>query len=196
MELLKRRPRRRRGAPLALLLLGGLGGLGGGAAAVSAAPRSQEYALKAAFLFNFTKFVDWPPTAFADEKSPLNLCVLGNDDPFETSLDELVANETVNGRPIAVRRLTRGADPGACHVLFIPRTERERQLEVLAGLRGAAVLTVGESERFLADGGLINFFLDLKRIRFEVNLPAVERTPLKISSKLLRLARLMPEPRH
>ncbi|HEV7519055.1 MAG TPA: YfiR family protein [Thermoanaerobaculia bacterium] len=165
------------------------------AQAAAAAPRSPEYTLKAAFLFNFTKFVDWPADAFADEKSPLTLCLLGGGDPFEGSLDELVANETVNGRPIAVRRKTRGVDLRTCHILFVDRTERERQPEILASLRGSAVLTVGETDRFLADGGLVNFFLEANRVRFEVNLPAVERTPLKISSKLLRLARLMPEPR-
>ena len=182
MELLK-------GARPFPLFLWGLLAL---AAAASAAP-SVEYPLKAAFLLNFTKFVDWPPEAFADEKSPFNLCVLG-DAPFGRSLDDVVANETVNGRPIAVRRLARGADLRACHVLFIPRAERECQAEVLTGLRDSPVLTVGETDGFLADGGLLNFYLEDNRVRFEVNLPAVERTRLKISSKLLRLARLMPEP--
>jgi hypothetical protein len=161
-----------------------------------AAPRSAEevleYNVKAAFLFNFTKFVDWPAEAFADEKSPFRICILG-DDPFGGSLDTLVANETVNGRPIAVRRLARGADPHPCHILFLDRLERERQPEVLAGLRGSPVLTVGESDRFLADGGMINFFLEAHRVRFEVSLPAVERSQLKISSKLLRLAKVTPE---
>jgi len=159
----------------------------------AAAPRSSEYTLKAAFLFNFTKFVDWPADAFADEKSPFNLCVLGGEDPFGGSLDELVANEAVNGRPIAVRRRVRGADLRTCQILFIGRAERERQPEVLASLRGLPVLTVGETDRFLSEGGLFNFFLEANRVRFEVNLAAVERTPLKISSKLLRLAKVTAE---
>jgi hypothetical protein len=162
--------------------------------AAAAAPRSSEYTLKAAFLFNFTKFVDWPADTFADEKSPFNLCVLGGDDPFGGSLDEVVANETVNGRPIAVRRAAREADLRGCQMVFLSRAQRDRQPEVLAGLRGSPVLTVGETDRFLADGGLIRFFLEANRlVRFEVNLPAVERTPLKISSKLLRLAKVVGE---
>jgi hypothetical protein len=160
------------------------------AAAARSAEENVEYSVKAAFLFNFTKFVDWPADAFADEKSPFQLCVLG-EDPFGKSLDDVVANEAVNGRPIVVRRLPRGTDPRSCQILFLGRTEREA--EVLAGLRGAPVLTVGESDRFLADGGLVNFFLDVRRVRFEIHLPNAERTPLKISSKLLRLAKLTPE---
>jgi hypothetical protein len=162
------------------------------AAGPLAAEADLEYPVKAAFLFNFTKFVDWPADAFAGEKSPLNLCVYGGD-PFGKALDDLVANETVGGRPIAVRRVGRGADLKACHVLFLSRAERERQAEVLADLRGAPVLTVGETDRFLADGGLVNFFLEANRVRFAVDLGAVERSRLKISSKLLRLARVTPE---
>ncbi|HZF11715.1 MAG TPA: YfiR family protein [Thermoanaerobaculia bacterium] len=180
--------------PAALLLCGLLAA----AAAVGAPPKSDpnvESALKAAVLFNFTKFIDWPADGFPDEKSPFNLCLLG-DDPIGASLDAIVVNESWNGRPLAVRRLPRGADPHACQILFFGRTERERQAEnteVLAGLRGANVLTVGESDRFLAEGGHIRFFLDANRVRFEVNLAAVERTRIKISSKLLRLAKLRQE---
>jgi hypothetical protein len=162
------------------------------AAPARSAEESLEYNVKAAFLFNFTKFVDWPADTFADEKSPFQLCVLG-EDPFGKILDDVVANEAVNGRPIAVRRLPRGTDPRSCQILFFGRTERERQAEVLASLRGAPVLTVGESDRFLADGGLVSFFLDARKVRFEIHLPNVERTPLRISSKLLRLAKLTPE---
>ena len=166
-----------------------------GIAGTRSAEENVEYNLKAAFLFNFTKFVDWPPAGDAasiDEKGPFQLCILG-EDPYGKSLDDVVANETVGGRPIVVRRLPRGTDPRSCQILFLGRMEREREAEVLAGLRGAPVLTVGESDRFLADGGLINFFLDARRVRFEINLQNVDRTPLKISSKLLRLARLTPE---
>jgi hypothetical protein len=183
------------GLLLAFLLVTGVAGIGPAAPALAAgAPRNPEeaveYSLKSAFLFNFTKFVDWPADAFPDEKSPFQLCVLG-EDPFGGSLDTVVANESVNGRPIAVRRLAHGADPKACQILFLGRAER--QPEVLSGLRGSPVLTVGESDRFLAEGGLISFFLEAHRVRFEINLQNVERTRLKISSKLLRLAKVTPE---
>jgi hypothetical protein len=93
---------------------------------------------------------------------------------------------------MAVRRLPRGADPRGCQLLFLCRSERGEQAEVLAALRGANVLSVGETDRFLAEGGHIRFFLDDNRVRFEVNLQAVEKTRIKISSKLLRLAKLRP----
>jgi uncharacterized protein DUF4154 len=203
VAILKDHGRRSRRAlsPLALLSRGllaavavvssGVAGVTGVAAARSPEP-TAEYTLKAAFLFNFTKFVEWPADAFADEKSPFNLCILG-EDRFGASLDAVVANESVNGRPIVVRRLPRGGEARACQILFLGRTERERQAEVLAGLRNAPVLTVGETDRFLDDGGLLLFFLEADRIRFAVNLRAVERTRLKISSKMLRLAKLVPE---
>jgi hypothetical protein len=187
---------RRRWVGWVLLALTGVAGIGGIAPARAAgAPHTAaevvEYNLKAAFLFNFTKFVDWPADAFADEKSPFQLCILG-EDPFGGSLDNVVANESVNGRPIAVRRLARGADPKACQILFLGRMERDRQPEVLAGLRGSPVLTVGESDRFLAEGGLVSFFLEANRVRFEINLQNVDSTRLKFSSKLLRLAKVTP----
>jgi YfiR/HmsC-like len=153
---------------------------------------AEEYALKAAFLFNFTKFVDWPADAFAEEKGPFNLCVLG-EDPFAGGLDAVVANETWNGRPIVVRKGVKGAEIRGCQMLFIPRAEHERQAEVLAGLRGASVLSVGEDDQFLAQGGLINFFLEAKRVRFAVDLKSVGESRLTISSKLLRLAKVAGE---
>lgn len=167
-----------------------------GALALAAGPllaeANLEYPVKAAFLFNFTKFVDWPADAFAGEKSPLTLCLYGSD-PFGRSLDDLVANETLGGRPIAVRRVGRGGDLKSCHVLFFSRSERERQAEVLSSLRGAPVLTVGETASFLTDGGLVNFYIEANKVRFAVDLGAVEKARLKISSKLLRLARVKPE---
>jgi hypothetical protein len=171
-------------------------GILAGALALAAGPLAAEanleYPVKAAFLFNFTKFVDWPAEAFAAEKSPLTLCLYGND-PFGKNLDDLVANETVGGRPIAVRRVGRGADLKSCHVLFFSRAERDRQGEVLSGLRGAPVLTVGETAGFLGDGGMVRFDLETNRVRFAIDLPAAEKARLKISSKLLRLAKVKEE---
>src|SRR5262249_34521981 len=157
------------------LLLCGLPAAAAGPGAVTADQKDEpnaEYNLKAAFLYNFTKFVEWPADAFPDARSPFNLCILG-EDPFGSSLDAIVANESWNGRPIAVRRLPRGADPKSCQLLFLARSERARQAEVLAGLRGANVLAVGEADRFLAEGGHIRFFLEANRVRFEVNRQAV-----------------------
>jgi hypothetical protein len=161
------------------------------APALAAPPpeKEAEYGVKAAFLYNFAKFVDWPPNAFPERR--FNLCILG-DDPFGRLLDDLVTNDSVDGRPIAVQRRARAADLESCHILFVGRLEHEHRREVLATLRGTAVLTVGDADGFLADGGMVNFFLEANRVRFEVNRAAVDQSPLKMSSKLLRVARVMP----
>ena len=158
------------------------------AAAARPPERELEYKVKAAFLYNFAKFVDWPPGAFPDAKSPLTLCILG-EDPFGPFLDQTVAGESIGGRPIAVQRGARLADLKGCHLLFIGRAERGRLREVIAALHDGPVLTVGEEGSFLDDGGMIDLVLEGNRVRFEANLAAVDRSPLKISSKLLRLAR-------
>jgi len=182
-----------RKAAAIFLLACGLWAAPGALAATARTPEKDlEYGLKAAFLFNFAKFVDWPPAAF-EPAAPFTLCVFG-DDPFGAVLDSTVAGEAVAGRPIAVRRGTRIADLKGCHILFVSRAERGRLPEVLAAVRGGNALTVGESDGFLADGGMIRFYLEANKVRFAVNLAAVERSPLKISSKLLRLARVSPEP--
>jgi hypothetical protein len=151
--------------------------------------KDAEYGVKAAFLYNFTKFVDWPESAFPERR--FNLCILG-DDPFGSVLDQIVANDAVEGKPIAVQRGTRLADLQGCHIVFFGRLERERRREALATLSGAAVLTVGDADGFLAEGGMVNFFLEANKVRFEVNRAAVDKSPLKMSSKLLRVARVVP----
>jgi len=161
--------------------------LAGPALAARSPEKDAEYGVKAAFLYNFAKFVDWPPSAFPERR--FNLCILG-DDPFGHLLDDIVANDSVGGRPIAVQRVARLADLPSCHLLFLGRLERERRREALAALRGTAVLTVGDADGFLADGGMVNFFLEDNKVRFEVNRAAVDKSPLKMSSKLLRVARV------
>ncbi len=183
-------------AAAAVLLAAALAGLLADSAAFAApAPGSRppekeaEYRLKAAFLFNFAKFVEWPAAAFPEPR--LNLCVLG-EDPFGRLLDELVANEKIDGRPIAIERGTHLVELKNCHILFVSRSEKGRQKEIVEALHDDAVLTVGDSEGFLADGGMISFFLDANRVRFEIGRAAVDRAPLKVSSKLLRVARVVP----
>lgn len=147
----------------------------------------REYDVKAAFLYNFVKFVEWPAAAFRDDRSPIEICVYGTD-PFGQSLEGVVKGESVGGRGLVIRR---PASPGAfegCHVLFVAASERERTSEVLAAVAGRPVLTVADSDGFLPAGGMINFVLDEGRVRFRINQPAAERVHLTISSKLLRLA--------
>jgi hypothetical protein len=145
-----------------------------------------EYQVKAAFLFNFTKFVEWPDDVFL-ENGPLRLCIVGAD-PFGASLDGIVRGETVNGRPLAIDRHRALADLSACQLLFVSRSEQGRMREILNAVDGDSVLTVGDSPSFLADGGMIEFRLEGSKVRFAIDPAKADRCRLKISSKLLRLA--------
>ena len=147
-----------------------------------------EYELKAAFLYNFVKFVEWPPEAFAGARSPLTICVYG-EDPFGTSLDGVVRGESLGERNLLVQRPETLDELRGCHVLFVSRSERQRMPEVLARVEGAPVLTVGDTDGFLRAGGMINFVLEENKVRFLINQAAAERGGLRISSKLLRLAK-------
>ncbi len=169
------------------LLLLAFCGLGGVAVVARAQGVASEYDVKAAFLFNFTKFVEWPPAAFADERSPLKICILG-DNPFGKTLRALT-NEEVAGRRLNLVHLENLSNLESCHVLFISRSERERLGQVLASLRIAPALTVGDMPGFIDQGGMINFILEGSKVRFDVNQEAAERAGLKISSRLLALAK-------
>lgn len=162
--------------------------------ALGAQVAASEYDVKAAFLMNFTKFVEWPPAAFSSDTSML-LCVLG-EDPFGKSL-ELVSDEQIAGRKVQLLRIREMPEPEGCQIVFVSRSEKRRLPEVLAHLRGAPVLTVADTGGFLEQGGIINFTLEGSKVRFEINQEAAERAGIKISSKLLRLATRVkgsPEP--
>jgi len=154
----------------------------------------SEYQVKAAFLYNFAKFVEWPPNLFNDPRDPFVLCVAG-DDPFGNLLDGIVLGKTANGHPLAVRRLRREREARSCQILFVSSSERNRLRPVLKSLRGASVLTVGETDGFAQEGGMINLTLEDNRVHFEINVAAAERAGLKISSKLLSLARVVRQER-
>lgn len=153
-------------------------------------PAPTEYQVKAVFLFNFSQFVDWPAASFADGRSPLVIGVLGRD-PFGTTLDEIVRGETVNGRPLAVRRYESVDQLDACHILFIDRSQVEQLDAVFAALKGRNILTVGDFEGFARRGGIIRFATVGNKIRLRVNLAAAEQARLTISSKLLRPAQIV-----
>jgi hypothetical protein len=153
--------------------------------AQSAAP--SEYRLKAAFLFNFAKFIDWPPTAFADDTSPFIFGILG-DNPFGTDLEQTVAGKKINEHPIVIQIFQAATEATNCHILFICNSEKKRLPEIIQGLRGTTVLTVGETEEFTKTGGIINFVQEASKIRFQINDDAAKVARLKISSKLLSLA--------
>ena len=157
--------------------------------ALPAIARAQapEYDLKAAFLFNFVKFVEWPADAFAGERAPMTICVYG-EDPFGPALDAVVQDERVGERSLLIQRPAGLDGLGGCHVLFVSRSERERMGEVLAKVQGAPVLTVGDADGFLRAGGVINFVLEGGKVRFLIDQAAAERSGLRVSSKLMRLA--------
>jgi len=146
-----------------------------------------EYKVKAAFLFNFAKFVEWPAQSFATAETPLIIGIFG-ENPFGRDLEEIVHNKTINNHYIEVRELHSLAACTNCHVLFISAVEKSRTAEILASMHDSSVLTVGESAGFTEAGGMINFVLEGKKIRFQINDEAAKKARLKISSKLLGLA--------
>jgi YfiR/HmsC-like len=147
---------------------------------------SLEYQVKAAFLLNFTKFIEWPPSAFQQADSPVSICILGGD-PFGGTLDQILSGELVGGRKVVAQRIKSAPTPQACQALFVGRPEKDVG-KILPGL-GPGVLTVGEGESFLRDGGMIAFVIENRRVRFEINQTTAENAGLKLSSKLLSVAK-------
>ena len=159
----------------------------------AAAPQEREAAeheIKAAFLYNFAAFTEWPSSAFSNRESPFLIGVVGRD-PFGSILEETFRGKDVGGRRITVKRASDVKELGACHLVFVPASEREKTARILESLKESPTLIVGEAEGFTATGGCIGFFAEGRKVRFEVNLQAVNRAGLKVSSKLLRLARVV-----
>lgn len=153
---------------------------------------SREYQIKAAFLYNFAKFVEWPAQAFHGPSDALSLCLLGHD-PFGRILDETLAGKTVQGRPLVLIRHETWPPRQACHILFISASKQALLEQTFAALKGASILTVGDTPRFAHRGGIINLTMDENRVRLEINLRAAETAGLTISSQLLKLATLVPD---
>lgn len=149
---------------------------------------ATEYELKAAFLYNFTKFVEWPGESFPASDSPLRLCVLG-DDPFGSELSQVTEGKVVGGHPVQVAVLDNWHHARDCQLVFITSSELTPLRDILHGLRGTSALTVGDSNSFAKEGGMIRLLIEGGRMRFEVNLRAASEAHLKISSKLLSLAK-------
>lgn len=151
---------------------------------------THEYDLKAAFLFHFAQFVDWPPEALPDADTPFTIGILG-DDPFGRSLDEIVGSESVGGHKLVVRRFQDVEQIDSCQILFISPSEARRLDRILAHLDGRNVLTVGETKDFALRSGVIGFVIADKRVRLVINLAAARAARLTISSKLLRQAEIV-----
>lgn len=149
-----------------------------------------EYELKAAFLFNFAKFVQWPPSSFATPQSQFGICVLG-DDPFGKSIDDMLRGKTIGEHRVVVTRCKNLAEIAHCQIVFISSSERKRLPEILTALRGTSTLAVGETGGFAASGGVIQFTLEDQHVHFIINVDAAEHAGLQISSKLLALAKVV-----
>lgn len=159
-------------------------------AGVARAQDVSDVQVKAAFLYNFARFVEWPHDAFAGPGAPIFLGVIGNNS-FARTLEQTVRGRLINGRPILVKVLTADGDLKSCHILYVQSMSDRRTSAILANTVGASVLTVGDSEHFAHIGGVINFFVQDSRVRFEINPDAAERAHLRISAKLLALARVV-----
>jgi hypothetical protein len=152
---------------------------------------NREYAIKAAYLYQFSRYVQWPAESFADNGAPLVIGVLGSD-PFGDVLAEIARSKRMESRPIVVRRFDSMAQYTPCHILFISASvSAEEKAAAIRKLKGIPTLTVGEEPAFAEQGGMINFFLEENRIRFEINDEVAKQDQLKISSKLLSLAKIV-----
>lgn len=149
-----------------------------------------EYRVKLAFLYNFAQFVQWPPEAFHDPAAPLTICVAGQD-PFKGGIEQDLRGRTAGGHPLQLKTLKRDDDPRACHMIFVRASEKRIAGKIMGDLKGSSTLTIGETKGFADLGGVINLTIERNKLRFEINLDAATETRLKISSKLLELAKIV-----
>jgi hypothetical protein len=150
--------------------------------------RADEYHLKAAFIFHFFELVEWPADALGTGDNPLVLCTL-REDPLGGALKTTVEGKVVGMRPVHLRHLSQAQDFQGCQMLFIGSDEPTRLPVLLARMKGASVLTVGETEEFAKQGGMIGLCVEGKKVRLEINQDTSRRAGIKISSRLLLLAR-------
>ena len=147
--------------------------------------KPEEYQVKAVYLYNFGRFIDWP--AIANKDDSFTICVLGRD-PFGAVLDATLAGETIGDKKLAARRLGSTLEASNCRILFISASEASRMKQILAAVEKSGVLTVSDLPDFTISGGMIQFVLRDNKVRFEVNLAAAERAGLTFSSQLLKVA--------
>jgi hypothetical protein len=168
----------------AVTLVWGLLGIPG---AHAQSPKPTDYDVKAVYLYNFGRFVEWPGKVEATPGSSFTVCVLGQD-PFGPSLDTILAGETIGGKAVVAKRISSAQESGNCQILFLSFTEASRLNKIITDLGKKAVLTVSDMPQFVKSGGMIQFVSEGHRIRFEVNLAATQRAGLTLSSELLKVA--------
>ena len=157
------------------------------AAGPAAAQDQLENEVRAVYLYNFARYITWPAESFPAASTPIRICVMGTD-PFGDALDRAVAGETVNGRALEAVRIGPQDALRGCHILYAASSDDRRVTAILASAQGRPLLTVGEHPRFLDRGGMIRFRRIENRVRFDINLKAVERNRLGISARLLGVA--------
>lgn len=151
---------------------------------------SNEYQLKAVFLLNFTRFIEWPEDAFVNDKAPLVIGVLGKN-PFGTYLAQTVRGEIMNGHPLIVKQYNKADDIDNCHIVFVNIQNSNWLTDALTTLKGMKILTVGDNRAFIQQGGMIQFVTRENKIRILIKPDAAKAADLNISSKLLRLAEIV-----
>ncbi len=149
----------------------------------------SEYAIKAAFIYNFTKFIKWPKSVFHGKSTPFAVCVVG-EDPFGDSINSLLKVKS-QGRSFEIRRREKTEDLTGCHILFISSSETKSVRNILEAIRGSGALTIGDTPMFARSGVMINFYMSEGKIRLEINLEAITKEKIDISSKMLGLARIV-----
>lgn len=160
--------------------------------AEQAAGINREYAIKAAFLYHFSTYVQWPSEQFPPEGEPFVIGLVQND-PFGTALAKIAKTKTVAGHPIEVRVLKGAVGISQCQILFVPKNiDARKQTGVLLAARGSYVLTVGETDDFIERGGIVQFYLEGNKVRFAFSEEMTKREYFKVSSKLLSLAKIIP----
>ncbi len=152
----------------------------------------QVYQVKAAYLYNFTKFTDWPAAAFSASNAPLVIGIVGRD-PFGKTIDAVMHGEVVRGHPLVVKRLSDDNDFQGCHLLFFTQSEKKRLPDLLNRIKGRSVLSVGELSGFAEQGGMVNLLVTNKTVQMEINQAVATQAGLQISAKLLKLAHLVLE---
>jgi hypothetical protein len=150
----------------------------------------SEYQMKAAYVYNLAKFVEWPSQSFKTATDPITICVLGQS-PILATLNEAVNGEEIDERKLLVRQVAEVQQVGNCHILFIASSDRKYLQSVLRELKKPGVLTLGETSGFAEEGGVANFRLEGGKVRIEINLNAAEQQKLRISPKLLSLAQIV-----
>jgi hypothetical protein len=149
--------------------------------------KPSEYAVKATYLYNFARFVEWPAGTAAATGDSFAVCVLGQD-PFGSALDAVLAGEAIDGKPVVAKRISKAQDSVSCRILFISPSEDARLKDTLAAIDKSGVLTVSDIPQFSRRGGMIQFVLDGNRVRFEVNVTNARDAGLTLSSELLKVA--------